>query len=91
METCRAAAARLRHTVVDVPLGWWRFMRAIERDDPAAADFGAAALDLHRRSSVVSLEEMTGIYTIRAAPYGAEVPPDVVAGPALPTQSRVPG
>ena len=83
IERCQAAAARLRHTGADVPLGWWRFMRAISRDDPAAKELGDAALDLHRRTSVVSLEELTGIHAIRTAPVGSEVPPDVVASPAV--------
>ena len=30
MDRCRLAAARLRHTGADVPIAWWRFMRAIE-------------------------------------------------------------
>ena len=83
IERYQAAAARLRHTGADVPLGWWRFMRAISRDDPAAKELGDAALDLHRRTSVVSLEELTGIHAIRTAPVGSEVPPDVVASPAV--------
>ncbi len=62
MARCLAAAARLRHTAADVPLGWFRFMQAVARDDPQAREIGNAALRLHRRSSVVSLEEMTGIY-----------------------------
>ena len=50
---------------------------------PRPAEIGDAALQLHRRSSVVSLEEMTGIYTIRTAPAGAEVPMDLLTGPAV--------
>ena len=46
-------------------------------------ELGDAALDLHRRTSVVSLEELTGIHAIRTAPVGSEVPPDVVASPAV--------
>ena len=42
MARCRAAATRLRHTAADVPLAWWQFMRAVERDDPDRFALGAS-------------------------------------------------
>ena len=73
-------AARLRHTSADVPLAWWRFMRALERGETDAAALAAQALALHRRTSVVGLMELTGLVSVRLAPDGADVAPDVVAG-----------
>ena len=72
-------AARLRHTGSDVPLGWWRWMRAVEAEDPDAVRIGRETLALHRRTTVVGLSELTGLYTIVSAPLGAPVPPDIVA------------
>ncbi|MFC5728095.1 MULTISPECIES: ATP-binding protein [Nocardioides] len=72
-------AARLGHTGSDVPLGWWRWMRAVEAEDPDAVRIGRETLALHRRTTVVALTELTGLYTIVSAPHGAPVPPDVVA------------
>jgi hypothetical protein len=82
MDRCRTVAADLRHTAADVPLAWWRFMRAVERDDPDRVMLGAAALDLHRRSAIVTIDELSGIYTIRTAEVGATVPGDIVANAA---------
>jgi hypothetical protein len=79
MARCRAAAARLRHTAADVPLAWWHFMRAVERDDPDRFAIGSAALRLHRRSGMVTMDEMSGIHALRTATAGAPVPADVVA------------
>lgn len=72
-------AARLGHTGSDVPLGWWRWMRAVEAEDPDAVRIGRETLALHRRTTVVGLSELTGLYTIVSAPHGAPVPPDIVA------------
>jgi DNA-binding SARP family transcriptional activator/tetratricopeptide (TPR) repeat protein len=72
-------AARLGHTGSDVPLGWWRWMRAVEAEEPDAVRIGLETLALHRRTTVVGLPELTGLYTIVSAPHGAAVPPDIVA------------
>jgi len=72
-------ATRLGHTGSDVPLGWWRWMRAVEAEDPDAVRIGRETLALHRRTTVVALTELTGLYTIVSAPHGAPVPPDIVA------------
>jgi hypothetical protein len=79
MVRCLELGARLRYISAEVPLTWWRFMRAVETDDPGAPEIARAGLALHRRTSVVGLQELTGIATVRTAP-GADVPPDVVEG-----------
>lgn len=79
MAQCSAVATRLRHTSADVPLAWWYLMRAIERGEPDVQGLAAAAAALHRRTSVVALAEVTGLLSVRLAPEGADVPPDVVA------------
>lgn len=79
IERCFELATVLRHTGSDVPLAWWRFMRAVEQGQPDAAEFGFAARAMHRRTSVVALAEMIGISTLRTAPRGSDVPAEVVA------------
>ena len=37
MQQCADEAAALRHTGVEIPLAWWRFARARDLEDPAAA------------------------------------------------------
>ena len=54
-------------------------MRAVEAEDPDAVRIGRETLALHRRTTVVGLSELTGLYTIVSAPHGAPVPPDIVA------------
>jgi len=87
MDRCLAVAGRLRHTAADVPLAWWRFMRAVESDDPHLRAIGAA-LDLHRRTAIVTIDELSGVHAIRTAPPGAAVPTDTVWRAAA---SRNPG
>lgn len=70
-------AARLRHSGCDVPLAWWRWLRATETGDPEADEIGRQALALHRRTSVVGLEELTGLILLERQARSA-VPADVV-------------
>ncbi len=72
-------ADRLRHTGSDVPLGWWRWLRAVEREDPEAERIGHETLALHRRTTVVGLPELSCLYTLECQPRGAPVPADVLA------------
>src|SRR5206468_814966 len=88
MRRCQAAATELRHSIADVPLAWWWFMRAVETDAPDRVALGAKALELHRRTSIVTMDELSGIHAIRRAGVGEAVPPDVVASAAA---SRNPG
>ncbi len=77
MARCFAAADRLRHTGSDIPIAWWRFMRAVERASPDAAALGAKALDLHRRTGFPAMQELTGIHSVRVGGRGAPVAPEV--------------
>ena len=72
-------ARRLRHTGSDVPLAWFRWLRAVETESPDADLVGREALALHRRTTVVGLPELTGLFAIVSAPAGSPVPRDVVA------------
>ncbi len=72
-------AHRLRYTGSDVPLAWFRWLRAVESEDPEADRIGHEALALHRRTTVVALPELTGLYAVATAPVGSAVPPDIVA------------
>ena len=85
---CQDAATGMRHSIADVPLAWWWFMRAVETDAPDRVALGAKALDLHRRTRIVTIDELSGIHAIRTAGAGAAVPPDIVASAAA---SRNPG
>jgi hypothetical protein len=59
--------------------GLLHFMRAVERDDPDRFALGTAALGLHRRSGIVTMDEMSGVHALRTATAGAPVPAGVVA------------
>ena len=70
--------SELRHTGCDVPLAWWRWLRALETADADADEIGRQALALHRRTSVVGLEELTGLTLLEREPASGAVPPDIV-------------
>ena len=42
MQRAFGVADRLGYTGCDVPLGWWRWLRALETDDPEAPELAAA-------------------------------------------------
>ena len=72
-------ATGMRYTGSDVPLSWFRWLRAVETGHPDAGEIGRQALARHRRTSVVGLVELTGLYAITSAPVGTPAPHDVVA------------
>jgi hypothetical protein len=76
MARCFAVAARLRHTGADIPIAWWRFMRAVAQERPDAALLGDTALELHRRARFIAMDELTAMHLIRRAPVGSPVPED---------------
>ena len=78
MAAAYALAERLRHTGSQLPLGWWRWLRAVEREDPEAERLGHETLALHRRTTVVGLAELSCLYTLECQPRGAPVPADVL-------------
>jgi DNA-binding SARP family transcriptional activator len=73
-----AVSDRLGYTGCDVPLGWWRWLRALESDDPQAPVVAAEILSLHRRTTVVGLQELTVLTALARRPPGGPVPGDVV-------------
>ena len=72
-------AARLGHTGTDIPLAWWKWLRAVDTLSPDADELARTALSLHRRSTVVGLSELTGLVTFVGTPDRSPVPADVVA------------
>ena len=72
-------ARRLRHTGADIPLAWWRWLRAVERAEPDAADRAQGALALHRRSTAVGITEVSGLVTVAGRQDAEPVPADVIA------------
>jgi len=76
MERCFAAATRLRHTGADIPIAWWRFMRAVAQESPDADALGDAALQRHQRARFIAMDELTAMHLIRRAPVGTAVPED---------------
>jgi hypothetical protein len=78
MKRCAEEAEALRHTGVEIPLGWWRFARARDVDDPDAAELGRAALERHRESGYLGGEELECVAAIRLNPPGHPVDPSVV-------------
>ncbi|HET6939372.1 MAG TPA: hypothetical protein VFI19_12235, partial [Nocardioides sp.] len=71
-------ASALRHTSCDIPLAWWRWLRAAETRSPDADELAQRALALHRRTSIVGLEELTGLTTLEREPSTGAVPADLV-------------
>jgi hypothetical protein len=72
----------MRFTGSDVPLAWFRWLRAVETGRPEADELGRLALAQHRRTTVVGLAELTGLLAIASGPVGAPVPADVAADAA---------
>lgn len=79
MARCVELARQLRHTGADVPIAWWLFYRAVAREDPAADQLFARALDRHRRSSVAAIADMEPMAFQRLAGAAAPVPAESVA------------
>jgi DNA-binding SARP family transcriptional activator len=78
MDRAFAVSDRLGYTGCDVPLGWWRWLRALESDDPRAPKIAAEVLALHRRTTVVGLQELAVLTGLARRPAGSPVPGDVV-------------
>jgi hypothetical protein len=72
-----ALAEELGRTGLDVPLAFWRWLRADERQLPEADRLAEAAIALHRRSSIVSAPEIRGC-TRLAVLDGRPVPDDLI-------------
>jgi len=72
-----ALAAELGRTGLDVPLAFWRWLRADETLSPDADRLAQEAVELHRRSSIVSHAEIRAC-TRLAALHGGRVPDDLV-------------
>jgi hypothetical protein len=72
-------ATALRHTNCDVPLAWWRWMRALENGEPDAHERAEEAVSLHRRTTMMSLAEGVGLVALEELPDGADVPADLLA------------
>lgn len=80
MTRCRELARRLRHSGADVPIAWWQFYRAIDADDPVAAErLLVEAMDRHRLSSAVAIDDMEPMARIRLGRPGDPVPESYVA------------
>ena len=77
MAAAFALAEELGRTGLDVPLAFWRWLRADETLSPEAEHLAELAVDLHRRSSVVSPAEIRGL-TRLAVLDGGQVPNDLV-------------
>lgn len=58
MNRCSTLAAELGFGHLTLPLAWWAAARARDRDEPDADTLLEAALDLHRRSGSIELEDM---------------------------------
>ncbi len=70
-------AEELGRTGLDVPLAFWRWLRADETLSPDADRLAEVAVELHRRSSIVSHAEIRAC-TRLAALHGGQVPDDLV-------------
>jgi hypothetical protein len=77
MEGAFALAGELGRTGLDVPLAFWRWLRADETGAADADHLAEVAVELHRRSSIVSHAEIRAC-TRLAALRGTQVPDDLV-------------
>ncbi len=77
MAAAFALADELGRTGLDVPLAFWRWLRADETGSADADRLAEVAIELHRRSSIVSHAEIRAC-TRLAALHGTQVPDDLV-------------
>jgi DNA-binding SARP family transcriptional activator len=73
------AAAELRHSGLEIPLGWWRAARARDLDDPEHDRLMDEVVEQHRRAGYIGSRELECLHSIRRRPFGAPVPEDIVA------------
>ena len=67
------AAAELRHSGLEIPLGWWRATRARDLDDPAHDRLIDEVMETHRRDGYIASRELECLHSIRRRPVGAPV------------------
>lgn len=79
MSRCAEAASALRHSGLEIPLGWWRATRARDLDDPAHGELIDEVLALHRRDGYLASRELECLHAVRRGPVGAPVAAATVA------------
>lgn len=79
MAECAAAAAELRHSGIEIPLGWWRAARARDVDDPRHRELIDVAIGAQRRDGYHSSNELESLYRTRSVPAGSPVEPETIA------------
>jgi DNA-binding SARP family transcriptional activator len=79
MARCAEAAARVRHSGLDIPLGWWRAARARDREDPEATALLDDVLARHREVGYVAHNELECLAAIRRGPAGSPVSDATIA------------
>ncbi len=86
MSDAFALADELGRTGLDVPLAFWRWLRADETLSPDVESLAEVAVELHRRSSIVSHAEIRACTRLAALarPAGARRPRAAGHRPSLP-------
>ena len=79
MAQCADEAAELRHSGVDIPLAWWAFARARDREDPGARGLGEQALELHRSSGYIAGWELECLHRVAATARRCRSSDDAIA------------
>ncbi|KRE38888.1 hypothetical protein ASG73_00500 [Janibacter sp. Soil728] len=67
MERCAAEAGRLGIGAVELVMTWWHAARARDRDAPDADALLEAAMDLHRQSGAIGIEDVVWLAAARHA------------------------
>jgi hypothetical protein len=80
MARCARAAARVQHSGLDIPLGWWHAARARDRGDADATALLDDVLAKHRAVGYIASRELDCLAAIRRGPVGSPVPDAAVAG-----------
>ncbi len=79
MRRCQESAAQVRHTGLEIPLGWWLVARARDLDAPDQVTQVDEALAAHRAAGYIASLELECLSDIRRAEPGAPVSEDTIA------------
>ena len=75
---CREALSELRHTGIEIPMLWWRWARATDRDDRDGTAEVLAELGTYQERGVLTGTGLDLLYALRTRPVTAPFPDDLL-------------